>query len=915
MQLSGILTVDPAKVERDLRFLMECFRDVLISAGEHSLAAQLPWIGSGAQPQDATSSERLMQAYSIAFEILTIVEQNAAVQHRRHVEAERGPQAIRALWAVSLDELRARGLDDAQIAAALPGIRVEPVLTAHPTEAKRTTVLEHHRSLYLHMVQLENQMWSPAERAAIRDEVIAQIELLWRTGEIFLEKPDVAAERRNIVHYLRMVFPHALPVLDQRLNAAWAARGLDPALIADPDQLPRLAFGTWVGGDRDGHPLVTAEVTRATLAELRQQALLLLHEQLQGLARTLSLSNQLQQPPAPLVERIAALAAALGEQGVQAIRRNPAEPWRQFVNLMIANLPEHAGAAGSPHGAYTAAAIGADLRLLRTSLIAIGARRIAESAVRPIIRSLQTFGVHLATLDIRQNSAFHDRAAAQLLAASGAADTDIGTWDEEKRRTFLDRELATPRPFTRPDMPVGAEAEAVLNCYRTLTEHLDAYGPDGLGALIVSMTRDLSDLLMVYLLAREVGLVTTTPEGLACRLPVVPLFETIDDLERAPATLRAFLQHPITRRSLALQPRPDGEPPVQQVMIGYSDSNKDGGICASLWGLYRAQQALTRVGREEGVRIRFFHGRGGTISRGAGPTHRFIKALPHDALRGDLRMTEQGETISQKYANRVQAAYHLELLLAGTARATILDRHFPEPAHPLEPTLDRLAAESRAIYRALLESDGFISFFREATPIDAIEQSSIGSRPARRTGRQTLADLRAIPWVFSWGQSRFYLSGWYGIGGALAALHADDPEAFAEVGRHLITWAPLHYILSNAATSVALADREIMRAYAELVEDAALRDRVLAQIEAEHERARAMLELVYNGALEERRPNIAGMVQFRSRALRTLHERQIELLRAWRASRRAGDEAATEALLPQLLLSINAIASGLGSTG
>ena len=292
------------------------------------------------------------------------------------------------------------------------------------------------------------------------------------------------------------------------------------------------------------------------------------------------------------------------------------------------------------------------------------------------------------------------------------------------------------------------------------------------------MTRSVSDLLSVYLFAREVGLTASTLDGLACRLPVVPLFETIDDLERSPEILRAFLQHPITRRSLAEQCRErGGDRLVQQVMVGYSDSNKDGGILASLWSLHRAEAALVRVGQEEGVSIRFLHGRGGTMSRGGGPEHRFVKAIAQSALNGDFRVTEQGEAIEQKYANRLTAAYNLELMFAGVTRATLLDRHCPEPAHVLEPTLDWLAERSRQTYAGLIQTEGFLSFFRQATPIDVIEESSIGSRPSRRRGQPALDDLRAIPWVFSWCQARFFLSGWYGVGAALEALLAEQPGA------------------------------------------------------------------------------------------------------------------------------------------
>ncbi len=476
----------------------------------------------------------------------------------------------------------------------------------------------------------------------------------------------------------------------------------------------------------------------------------------------------------------------------------------------------------------------------------------------------------------------------------------------------MNRELTSPRPFTRSGIALGPEADAVLSCYRVVANHLQQIGQAGLGALIVSMTRSLSDLLVVYLLAREAGLVMSTDEGLVCQLPIVPLFETIDDLQNAPEILGQFLAHPLTQRSLAYQKEARGlNERVQQVMIGYSDSNKDGGIFSSLWGLYRAQEALTSVGQNHDIRVRFFHGRGGTISRGAGPTHRFINALPHASLHGDLRMTEQGETIAQKYANRLNAAYNLELLLATVTGATLRHQHHEKESNPLESVMDQLAIKSREAYEELLHSDGFVTFFRQATPIDAIESSQIGSRPARRTGKQTLADLRAIPWVFSWGQARFYLSGWYGVGTALAWLLDEDEALFQAVREQNFTWSPLHYIISNAATSIATAEPEMMRAYASLVEDNALRERMMTLIEAEYTRTRQLLEKIYDGPLSDRRPNVNQMLTMRQPGLRVLHHQQINLLKQWRT----GSDANKEEILPQLLLTVNAIASGLRTTG
>lgn len=913
---SSALITDPDKVDRDLRFLIDAFRKVLEEAGHPDLARSLPWQDAEAEATPVRP-EQIAQAHSIAFQLLSMVEQNAARQHRRETEAAEGLAAVPALWGACLREMAQAGLAEAEIAAALPDMQAEIVLTAHPTEAKRATVLEHHRKLYLHLVQRENRAATPYEQQVVTEAVEELLLLLWRTGEIFLEKPDLASERRNVLHYLRRVYPDVLPLLDQRLDQAWAHAGFDPELIRDPAGRPRLRIGTWVGGDRDGHPLVTADVTRATLWELRQNALHLVRDHLTELVRHLSLSDLLQAPPAALRERIDQTAAALGTRGRAVLDRNPDESWRQWVGLMLARLPieEPPADPAAPISYQTASELIDDLAFLYESLGAVGAERIARTAVRPVLRNVQTFGFHLAVLDVRQNSAFHDKAVAQLLAAAGFEDTDFAGWDEQRRRAFLDRELDSPRPFVRAGTSVGPEADAVLSSYRVLAEHIARYGSDGLGALIVSMTRDVSDLLCVYLFAREVGLDLDTPDGPACPLPVVPLFETIDDLRRSPEILRTFLQHPFTQRSLRAQHRrTGGAEPVQQVMIGYSDSNKDGGLFASLWGLHRAQAELARVGEAAGVRVRFFHGRGGTISRGAGPTHRFIKALPGGALQGDLRMTEQGETIAQKYANRITAVYNLELLTAGVTRATLLARRAGDETHPLMATMDRLAERSRAAYADLVGADGFITFFRQATPIDAIEESRIGSRPARRTGKQTLADLRAIPWVFSWGQARFFLSGWYGVGSALEALETDDPAAFEAVREHLYTWAPLHYILSNAATSIAVADPEVMRAYAGLVEDAGTRNRFMDRIEAEWTRTRGMLEKLYGGPLAERRPNVEAMMALRREGLRLLHRQQVDLLKQWR-NRQERDPEEVASLQTRLLLTVNAIASGLGTTG
>ena len=906
------------KTDRDLAYVMGCFQQILTEQGFGSIARLLPWTGSQAADDGADLGDRAIQALSMAFQLLNMVEENAANQGRRVRETQDGQLAEAGLWGRHLKDLTAAGIDGATIARILPQIRVEPVLTAHPTESKRSTVLEQHRQIYLMLVRRENTMWTPAEQEDIRAELTAAIERLWRTGEIRLTKPDVASERRGAIHYLKDVFPEVLHRLDNRLAHAWREAGLDSSLIADPAVLPRLRFGSWVGGDRDGHPLVTASVTAESLHELRKAALQVQRHHLRKVAVGLSLSDLLQQPPQVLVDGINRLTAALGDAGAKALARNVREPWRQFVNLCIARLPDDAVLEPSAGQYRRPAELLDDLALLRQSLASVGATRLSGE-VAAVERSVAVFGFHLAALDIRQNSAVHEKALAQLLAAAGIEASGWATWSEKERLALLDGELRTPRPLAHAEADLGPEAKMVLDCYRQVARYRTACGLDGLGALIVSMTRSLSDLLTVYVLAREAGLVKHVEfggevgPGLACELPVVPLFETIGDLQGSAEILKAFLAHPVTRRSLALQAGQAS--PIQQVMLGYSDSCKDGGIFASNWNLHKSQRALAEAGKSAGVELRFFHGRGGTVSRGAGPTHRFLEALPHGSLSGDLRVTEQGETIAQKYANPITATYNLELLVAGTTATTARHRHTPSTDVPgCHAALDHLAETSKNAYEALLNADGFITYFAEATPIDVLEQAAIGSRPSRRTGRRTLADLRAIPWVFSWNQSRHYLPGWYGIGSGLETLKRESPTDYAAIKAQVRSWPFLRYALTNIESNIASVDPELMALYAGLVTDTAVRQEIHGRIAAELVRTRTQLSELFGEDMARRRPLLERTIRLRDAGLRALHRHQVDLIRRWRAAKTAGAPEADQ-LLASLLLSVNAIASGLRTTG
>ncbi len=893
-----------AKWITDFEYVRTLFCEMLEDEGEAGLAAFLRGCFDSGTPSGSPLSERHCQALSIVFQLLNIVEENTANQVRRQAEDPRTEASEPGLWLANLRDLRERGYQEREVRELLEQVSVEPVLTAHPTEAKRASVLDHHRAIYLLLVERDNRLFTGVERAIFDQRLKAAFERLWRTGEIFQKRPDVESEVRNTLHYLRSVFPDVVELLDLRFQHAWRA-----TFGTNPPRMPRLSFGSWVGGDRDGHPFVTPEVTSMTLDLLREAAYVMLRERLTQAGARLSLAEPPGQAIDELHKRIHELRGRLGEASQEALNRNPGEPWRQLINLILLRL-ERTAAGDLRHGGYASPdELPEDLEVLEHSLWQAGARHIAELDVRPLAAQARTFGFHLATLDLRQNSTFHDHAIAGLLRAAGFPRCNYPEWSEAKKLDLLNRELQSPRPFTGAHTVLKDEAKRAVSLFGALRESLSRYGPQGIGPLIVSFTRSAADLLAVYLLAREGGLLVETPEGLASEIAVTPLFETIGDLENSEAILETFLAHPMTESTLAYLQRRDKKAAREMVvMLGYSDSNKDGGILASQWSLHRAEQRLARLARRRGVRLAFFHGRGGTVGRGAGPVHVFLEALPAGSLTGRMRVTEQGEVIAQKYAHRLTATYQLERLLAGVARTSLLHRAGEAPPHPLEQTWTVAVEQSFQAYRRLVETEGFVTFFNQATPIDVIERSRIGSRPPRRTGKQSVEDLRAIPWVFSWSQARFHLPGWYGVGTGLDWLRRERPSDWKELCSGIKSWPYLVYLLHNVEASLMMADAGIMRLYASLVGDQNLRRALLDMILNEHRLAEESINEVFGGSPRERRPRLALAIQLRERALKPLHAEQVRLLAEWRAN-------PTEDLLRALLLTVNAIAMGQKMTG
>jgi phosphoenolpyruvate carboxylase len=922
MELIELVRNNLGKPYEDLEFLLNCLKEVLVESGEGELASEIPWINSVKDFQNNPFTQKHLQLYSICFQLLNIVEVNGAVQNRRLIEDQKSPADINGLWSYNLQLLKTNGFSAEQIAAYLPQIHVEPVLTAHPTEAKRTIMLEHLRNLYLLVVKRENKMFTKIEQNEIRHSIKIAIHRIWRISDVYTEKPDVSTELDNIIHYFTQVLPEVIVLHDRRLIQAWSDMGFDPMHIRDANQFPKITFGNWVGGDRDGHPLVTAEVTKNTLMKLRLKSFQVIKRVLLNLQNNLSFNSKVQDLSPEFRSRYESLHNEIISHDGLHKTLFPNEALKQFIEYLLIKLP--VSIVDGHIQDYKEEAISynysqelvADLYVLERALINDNATEIAFADVGEAIRILNTFGFHLAKLDIRQNSRFHELALSQLMQAAQLNGDGFLNMNVKSRVAFINLELESTRPFTHQNMILGAEARATVDSYRVLNKHINKYGTNALGSLIVSMTRNVSDLLLVYLLEREAGLLVSTPTGLASRLPVVPLFETIDDLIQSHKILDEFLSHQVTKNSLLLQQQQNKtEVPVQELMIGYSDSNKDGGILASQWYLYEAQTQLIRVGEKHGVKIRFFHGKGGSISRGAGPTHWFLRALPPLSVNGDIRFTEQGETIERKYANKNNAVYNIELLTAGALAVSMLQKNNENKGYELASELNYLACKSKLVYEELTKKPGFIQFYEKATPIDAIEQSKIGSRPSRRTGTRTLSDLRAIPWVFSWSQCRFNITGWYGVGTSLENMRNNDTYKFQRFKEAVKTDPFIRYLLTNIDSSLASSDEEIFKQYAQLASDVPQSNEILNQILKEFTLTRQMIDSILEIPISERRKNHYYSTLLRAAALRPLHQHQVSLLAQWRKLNTEGNLAGTDSILLELLRCINAIAGAIGYTG
>ncbi|MBM4536686.1 phosphoenolpyruvate carboxylase [Rhodococcus hoagii] len=852
---------------------------------------------------DTADAIPVIRAFS-HFALLANVAEDIHRERRRAIHVRAGEPPQDSTLAATYAKLDAAPVDPEIAVGALAGALVAPVITAHPTETRRRTVFETQNRIMELMRRREWVSVDPAEADAVDRQLRRQILTLWQTALIRLSRLRIQDEIEVGLRYYDASLFEVVPRINAELRDALRSRWPDSGVLTEPMLRP----GSWIGGDRDGNPYVTADVVARATHRASETALEHHLAELEVLERELSMSARL----VTVTPELNRLADESGDES--AFRAD--EPYRRAVRGLRARLtgtaarilghPAAHAVAGELPDYRDPAELLADLEIIDTSLRSHGDGTVADDRLAQLRNSVEVFGFHLCGLDMRQNSEVHETVVAELLAWSGVH-PDYASLPEDERVALLTRELATRRPLAGPHAEFSELTTKELGILRAAADAVDRIGPEAIPNYVISMCESVSDMLEAAILLAEVGLFDPDGEaGPRCPVGIVPLFETIEDLRHGAETLTATLDVPLYRALVAN--RGDS----QEVMLGYSDSNKDGGYLAANWALYRAELDLVRVAREKGIRLRLFHGRGGTVGRGGGPSYDAILAQPPGAVEGSLRITEQGEIIAAKYAEPRLARRNLEALVSATLESTLLDvEGLGDDAAPAYAVLDELAELARVAYADLVhDTPGFVEYFEASTPVAEIGALNIGSRPASRKQTQSISDLRAIPWVLSWSQSRVMLPGWYGTGTAFEKWVGNDAGRLATLTDLYERWPFFRTVLSNMAQVLSKSDMGLAARYSELVPDAELREEVFGKISAEHARTLAMYRAVtgHDNLLWDN-PALDRSVHNRFPYLEPLNHLQVELLRRYRA----GDDS--DNVRRGIQLTMNGLATALRNSG
>jgi phosphoenolpyruvate carboxylase len=828
-------------------------------------------------------AHQLTKAFATYFELTNLAETNHRKRRRRAVEilTDRAPQtgSIRG----TLLRMREAGISAEAALDALRHVTITPVFTAHPTEVARRTVLFKRQRIAAELEKLDRLPLPPGEAARAQEAILAEITALWQADEVRRRKPTVRDEIKMGLDYYPSVLIATLPKVYDEIAAAFRFAYEQEINARDLPTVVR--FGSWIGGDRDGNPHVTPEATTAALQMARQVILDHYIDATRDLIRHLSPSARQTPVSAALQAAVARAAAAISPDDPSADLRAQDEIYRRFLVFVLHRLlqardePTRADAYGGAQELLD------DLHVMRESLAANNGERLAHALLDSFIRQVETFGFHLHTLDIRQHARIHAQALSELARGS---------------------QITSAAQTALPDAP-AEETAALLDTVRKVAELKRSYPPESIATYVISGAQAVADSLAVVWLAELGGArVAAAIAGRDPGLMPVPLFESIDDLRNCPEICRALWSRPDYARLL------DSWGRHQEVMLGYSDSNKDGGMLTSTWEIYKAHRALHRVADECGVKLRLFHGRGGTVGRGGGPTHRAMVAQPAGAFSGEMKITEQGEVLNWKYSDAVLAERNLELMIAAALESLTLAGSQPaDEAGEWEAAMEAMSADAFAFYREkIIDNPDIVPYFEQATPVLEFEQAKIGSRPARRSKQRGITDLRAIPWVFGWMQSRHVLPAWFGVGWAMER-YGGHGEREAQLLDRMMRGFPLfNDLVRNIELGMAKADLTIARLYADLVTDSLLRERVFQMIAEEFERTRrAILRVSGQSRLLENNEMMARSIRLRNPYVDPMSLIQVDLLR-----RKRNGEASDE-LNYALAATINGIAAGLRNTG
>ncbi len=839
----------------------------------------------------------VVRAFSY-FSHLANLAEDVHQNRRRRAHARAGSPLQEGSVLGALAKLAGAGVGVATLTDWLAHALVSPVLTAHPTEVQRKSILDCEREIVRLLTWRDRTLLTPDEHAEVEAGLRRQVLALWQTAMLRLSKLTVRDEIENGLAYYRYTFLAEVPRLREAL-----ADGIEQRFGAVVPVPPVMRMGSWIGGDRDGNPFVVAETLEYAVRAQANVAFDFYLDAVHRLGAELSLSHRLVAPTSALL--------LLAEAAQDGNPHRQDEPYRRALTGIYARLAATAVARGAraptraPHAALppypTPVELWHDLGVIRDSLATHGAAPLATQRLLPLLRAVEVFEFHLASLDLRQNADIHEQVVADLLLQADVI-ADYIALSEAERVALLCRELATPRPLYSPHLGYSERTMSELAILRVAaTIHCD-YGRMAVPNYVISKCQSVSDLLEVGIMLKEVGLL----RGRQLAINIVPLFETIDDLAQCGAIMGEAFALPQYRQWLA--DRDDW----QEVMLGYSDSNKDGGYLAANWALYRAEMRLVAVFAEHGVKLRLFHGRGGTVGRGGGPSYEAILAQPAGSVTGGLRVTEQGEIIASKYSDPELGRRNLEALVAATMEASLADaEQLGARAVEYHAALDELSDLAFAAYRALVyDTPDFNAYFRGATPIAEIAELNIGSRPASRTASARIEDLRAIPWVFSWGQCRLMLPGWFGFGTAVSRWLERRPDGAALLSEMHDRWPFFRSVMSNMAMVLAKTDLAVASRYAELVVDPEVRLPIFGRIVDEHATTvRALLSITGRVDLVDDNPPLARSIRNRIPYLDPLNHLQVELLRRYRAGQT--DERTKRAIH----LTINGLAAGLRNSG